>query len=411
MTLEQAVGVSRVARVTALDRTGVEVACAVRPEGHVLQVTNGKGERFVHAAAGAVLEAAELFCAERVEPGDLVYASARDLAARRLQYVPSEALSGGGASEGGLRLAWREGLDLASGASVLVPAAAVHVPPAGGPLLGPTAVRWTSNGMGAHPAWTAALEHALLEIVERDQLARALPSGWTARAVRARWIAPDIVAQVAARVALLCSRLERAGFEAHLFDLAPEDGLGVPVVGALLFDVPGAPVPLTAGYACRITPAHALHAALLEAAQSRLTDIHGAREDVTHGDQHGVEDLRRVCRNRRRDGHSAIPPSWERRHGPGTGPAPPVSRLTGKENEPPGRPSRLSSPAPSPTSGTARGVGRARQAEVDSVASSIVRHLDRAGIRRCVALDLAPAGFPVRVAKVVAPGLLLSELL
>ena len=51
--LEEAVGVSRVARVTALDRTGVEVACAVRPGGHVLQVTNGKGDSFREAAAGA----------------------------------------------------------------------------------------------------------------------------------------------------------------------------------------------------------------------------------------------------------------------------------------------------------------------------------------------------------------------
>src|SRR5947208_11733958 len=42
--LQRAIGVTRVARVTGLDRSGIEVACAVRPLGHVLQVANGKGE-------------------------------------------------------------------------------------------------------------------------------------------------------------------------------------------------------------------------------------------------------------------------------------------------------------------------------------------------------------------------------
>ena len=53
------IGVTRVARVTNLDRTGMEVACAIRPSGHVLQVCNGKGETFEDASAGAILEAAD----------------------------------------------------------------------------------------------------------------------------------------------------------------------------------------------------------------------------------------------------------------------------------------------------------------------------------------------------------------
>src|SRR5512134_12094 len=56
----EALGVTRVARVTGLDRTGVEVACAVRPGGHVLQVSNGKGATFEEATDGALLEACEL---------------------------------------------------------------------------------------------------------------------------------------------------------------------------------------------------------------------------------------------------------------------------------------------------------------------------------------------------------------
>ena len=67
--LADALGVTRIARLTGLDRTGVEVASAVRPAGHVLQVTNGKGASFAEAAGGALCEAAELWAAER--PGVL----------------------------------------------------------------------------------------------------------------------------------------------------------------------------------------------------------------------------------------------------------------------------------------------------------------------------------------------------
>ena len=60
-SLAEELGVTRVARLTGLDRTGVEVASAVRPGAHVLQVTNGKGPSFEAAMAGALLEAAELW--------------------------------------------------------------------------------------------------------------------------------------------------------------------------------------------------------------------------------------------------------------------------------------------------------------------------------------------------------------
>ncbi|HET9594084.1 MAG TPA: fatty acid-binding protein, partial [Anaeromyxobacteraceae bacterium] len=108
--LMRAIGVTRVARVTGLDRSGVEVACAVRPGGHVLQVTNGKGLRFAEAARGALCEAAELWCAERVGADELAWAE-----------DPAS----------GERFARRPAADLVSGARGAVPAAAVHAPPQG----------------------------------------------------------------------------------------------------------------------------------------------------------------------------------------------------------------------------------------------------------------------------------------
>jgi ribosomal protein S12 methylthiotransferase accessory factor len=55
------------------------------------------------------------------------------------------------------------------------------------------------------------------------------------------------------------------------------------VAGALLFDEHRGPIPLVAGYACRARREEALLGALLEAAQSRATQIHGARDDIAVG--------------------------------------------------------------------------------------------------------------------------------
>jgi ribosomal protein S12 methylthiotransferase accessory factor len=66
------------------------------------------------------------------------------------------------------------------------------------------------------------------------------------------------------------------------FDLTPSASWPGVVAGVLLRDPRGGANALTAGYACRDTWAKAEQSALFEAAQSRLTDVHGARDDVHH---------------------------------------------------------------------------------------------------------------------------------
>jgi len=359
--LARALGVTRIARLTGLDRTGVEVASAVRPRGHVLQVTNGKGETEAAAAAGALLEAAELAAAEAASAD--AWGSAAELRARR---GPGAVLSPRALDPGGdegwdrVRLAWRAGRDLASGAPVLVPAHAVHVPPAGGPWLGPALVRWTSNGMGASPDPAAALLHALLEAVERDRVARALPEGFTPGALRRRLVDPATLARAAPRTAALLRRIEAGPLRGFLLDLGDRGDLGLPAAAALLLDVEGGPVPVAAGYACRLDRDAALAAALLEAAQSRATEIHGAREDVLVGDRRAAEALRGILEAARPTRPAAALPDLRAR---------------------------------TPAAGV----------------RAVVRRLVQVGVRP-VAIDLpGPPG--VAVTKVVAPGLLLSELL
>ncbi|XXF76082.1 YcaO-like family protein [Myxococcaceae bacterium GXIMD 01537] len=303
--LAQAMGVTRVARVTGLDRTGVEVACAVRPGGHVLQVCNGKGLSYAQAAAGALLETAELWAAETLMPGRLRWGSRAELDGRPEAAWSAQALGSAGELvvprlwSDAVRCAWRDATELHSGRRVWVPAQGVHCPPSDASELGPISVSWTSNGSGAHPDEARALLHALLEATERDQLARALPEGWTEEGVQRRMLRPVALQRAAPRAAAMAKELRGKGFEVYFFDVSPSvrmpGSMGLPVGAAVLVDLEEGPVPLTAGYACALGRDEALVRALLEAAQSRLTDIHGAREDVAPADREMARAFAQVC--------------------------------------------------------------------------------------------------------------------
>lgn len=372
--LARALGVTRVARVTGLDRAGVEVVAAIRPGGYVLQVCNGKGLDFQAAAAGALLETAELWAAETVPPERLVWGTLAGLESRERAAWGAEALgTRGGVAAPRLwghevRCAWCEATELHSGAPVLVPAQGVYCPPSGAPSLGPVSVQWTSNGSGAHPERARALLHALLEATERDQLARVLPEGWTEEALRSRMLRPAGLEAGAPRTAALARSLGLRGFDVHLFDLTPgarsPGAAALPVGAALLVDKDQGPVPLAAGYACGLGREQALLGALLEAAQSRLTDIHGAREDVAATDHEAALALAAACAEvRPRRGVEAMPD--------------------------------LSDAVSSP----------------EEAVREVLTRLARAGFPRAAAVELDAPLPGLHVVRVVVPGLRVSELL
>lgn len=367
-------GVTRVARVTGLDRTGVEVACAVRPGGHVLQVCNGKGLTYAEAAWGALLETAELWAAETVLPGRLLWGSRAELDGRVGTLWSAEALGSAGALVDprlwgeAVRCAWREATELHSGRRVWVPAQGIHVPPATGPALGPVAAAWTSNGSGAHPDAGQALLHALLEATERDQLSRALAEGWTEEVVQRRLLRPVELQRAAPRTAELARGLRERGFGVYLFDATPSvrtpGAVGLPVGAAVLVDLEEGPVPLTAGYACALGRDEALLKALLEAAQSRLTDIHGAREDVASADRQAAREFAQAC--------ASV------------------------------RPRRRAGDMPDTGAGPATAERRVRR---------VLERLKRAGFTQVAAVELDSPVPGLHVRRVVVPGMRISELL
>jgi ribosomal protein S12 methylthiotransferase accessory factor len=264
--------------------------------GHILQVSNGKGLTFEEAAQGALLEAAELHASER-PPADLLFTSAREL--RRLAADRVWSLDRCGSAGRPLKKelapdevhqGWAHGEDLFSGDRIWAPAQALFCPPGTGPWIGPSMLAWTSNGMGAHSRIEWALDHALREAVERHQLARALPRGWTRASAGRRRLSSRAILDAAPEADRLKASLEKRGFGAAVFDLRAD--IALPTAGAWLIDREAGPIPLTAGYACGLSWSEAIRGALLEAAQSRLTDIHGAREDIALTDPGAAAQLR-----------------------------------------------------------------------------------------------------------------------
>jgi ribosomal protein S12 methylthiotransferase accessory factor len=264
-------GLTRVGSITGLDRVGIPVVQAVRPLALSNVVTQGKGCSLLDAQASALMEALETWAAERAAP----------LFSARLSEVQGSArghFEPVFASEAGddPPLAWTEGWDLLTGTLLPVPLALVDTDytvacahPPGFPR--------TTTGLGAGSSLGQAVVQAGLEILERDAVARAhaVPGFFDSWQVDI----DDVRDGSAARV---LDRIRAAGLLAAAWLVPVPHELPVywcQVMGTET-DTEFAPLPAS-GFGCGFTHDHALSKALLEACQSRLSAISGAREDIT----------------------------------------------------------------------------------------------------------------------------------
>lgn len=272
-----ALGVTRLAMLTGLDRVGLPVATAYRPNSRSVAVHVGKGMTPDHARLSALMEAAECFHAEMADPA-LHWARGADVAGDAGFMDPTALPLTGAVDPMGALIPWTQARRLADGAKVLVPFELVSTdlsepaPPGFGVFL------QTSNGMGAGVETRPALLHALAECVERDAVAD--------------WHALDFAGQTARRVdpagvdgpesGALLAMAARAELACVIWDLS--DVLGVPVFQAMVLERPeawedaGQPEP-ELGSACHPSRDRALARALAEALQARLARISGARDD------------------------------------------------------------------------------------------------------------------------------------
>ncbi|HVQ91034.1 MAG TPA: YcaO-like family protein [Mycobacteriales bacterium] len=380
----RSVGITRVADITGLDRIGIPVYNAMVPRSNdVLSVFSGKGATPADAKTSAVMEAIERF------------AGALPLRPTRVAAYDDLVAAGGAVMRPGelnlelrpqyrdeLPIYWVPGYDLRTEETVLVPQGAVtySVDP-GAPACYRLA---TANGLASGNTLEEAVCHALCELIERDaltiaeilssRLVNALATGQLGparSAAQTAWlrelhpqIDPDALPP---RATELLDRFRAAGVDVRLLSIASD--LGVPTVLAVSTEDNG-PATSKAHTGIGTSPDAevAVLRAITECAQSRAVDVQATREDF-EPPAADVPDFRLFAKRVSTVDKDAWP--W---------------RAAGEQV-------RLADLA------THRS---------DDIVADIRFMLDRLRDRqlgRVVAVDVSPPGIPVRVARVLVPGL------
>jgi YcaO-like protein with predicted kinase domain len=272
-------GVTRLGRLTGLDRIGIPVWNAVSPNARSIVINQGKGITDIDAKVSAAMEALErsFACSPAIVRRS---SSRRELAKAGETSQTLSCLLGTGKQElaEDETLEWVNGFDILNNEPVWVPFDAV--------VLDRTRLDnryWqSSDGLASGNTETEAILHGLLERVERDAyvLWSVTPAGFRERlCVNPRSFSDPIIDN-------LTTRVEDAGLQLKLFDITSD--IGVPTYSAFLAsrNILQHPTPrfhdATIGHGTHPIPRRAVIRAITEAAQSRLTHISGARDDVFH---------------------------------------------------------------------------------------------------------------------------------
>ncbi|HET7500810.1 MAG TPA: YcaO-like family protein [Kofleriaceae bacterium] len=265
-------GITRCADITGLDRIGIPVYVAVRPQGRVLQTSSGKGLTHADAQVSALMEAIEHWHAEHPAAA-LRRASYAELCGERVRVVRPRGIEGCPPSKTSDRLVldWVRGEELVSHEPAWIPAYAAYYH-----RDQPFAFSYHGLASGNHPV--EATLHALYEVIERDSLAR-LGERATGRVRLDRCDVIDTAGSVPPEIGHLAEQIRRA--DLSLVVLRVPGPTPIHTMMAVVVDpaaLSGASV-VNFGTGAHLSPVVAAIRAITEAAESRLTFIHGSRED------------------------------------------------------------------------------------------------------------------------------------
>ncbi|NLE88547.1 MAG: YcaO-like family protein [Myxococcales bacterium] len=280
LALSGPLGITRVAHVTGLDCIGIPVVQVCRPNSRSLAVSQGKGTTLDAARASGLMEAAELFHAERIGH-PLKLGSWNDLRFShelvRVEALPRVSVS---PFHPDYSLLWIAGMDLFTSRPLWLPFELVHnnftmpFPTGSGCFV------MSSNGLasGNHPL--EAISHGLCEVIERDAAAlfRLHPLEQQAR------LRVDLSTITDPECVRLLRRFDEADVEVAVWDMTSD--IGIATFKAVILDRGSNPFRVLGpveGMGTHPVREVALLRALTEAAQGRLTLIAGSRDDNGRG--------------------------------------------------------------------------------------------------------------------------------
>jgi putative methanogenesis marker protein 1 len=273
-------GVTRVADITGLDRIGIPVFSSIRPtaEGGAISVYNGKGTTAAEAKVSAMMEAVERYSAEVGDQKLLEdsYAGLREHEHENVLNPRELILPDYVRDVEDVRIPWVKGYDLIRDEEIYVPASAVFHPlPSRYDKV--RLFRTNTNGLAGGNELEEAIFHGLAEVIERD--------AWSLVEITRK---PGPTVDVdGGDIRALIDKFQNAEVSVLVRDITSD--IGIPTFAAVSDDILlKDPTLLTIGMGTHTNARVAIQRAITEVAQSRLTQIHGAREDTT------TADLRRV---------------------------------------------------------------------------------------------------------------------
>lgn len=274
------IGVTRIADITNLDRLGIPIFSAIRPSAApgAISIYSGKGSTEQRARISAIMESFERCLAERpgvnaniegsISAPALVesYASAKENCS---VLDPNSLLLSQPFNPGSL-IEWVGAYDLMNGEEVFVSANAVYHP-YDAPGQCQKLFLSNTNGLASGNVLEEAILHGLLEVIERDAISTAQFT---------RNLGKEIVlTEEDGYLFELARKFKDAGIDLKIW-LVPTD-TGIPTIIAATDDVKlKDPALLVMGAGSHLKPEIAIARAITEAAQSRVVQIQGAREDT-----------------------------------------------------------------------------------------------------------------------------------
>lgn len=269
-----AAGVTRVAEITGLDRIGIPVFSSIRPsaEGSAISVYNGKGTTADEARVSAMMEAIERYSAE-VGDSELLVDSYSGLSEKENVLTPKDLILPDYVKDvADVRIPWVEGYDLMKEEKIYVPANAVFHPlPSRYDRV--RLFRSNTNGLAGGNELEEAIFHGLAEVIERDTWSLVEITRNTGPYVRID----------GGEIRKLMDKFLDADVSVLIRDITSD--ICVPTFAAVSDDMMlRDPTLLSIGMGTHTNASVAIKRAVTEVAQSRLTQIHGAREDTTTAD-------------------------------------------------------------------------------------------------------------------------------
>jgi YcaO-like protein with predicted kinase domain len=281
-------GITRLANVTGLDRIGMPVFMATRPNSRSVAVSQGKGLSLEAAEASAVMEAVETWHAERISM-PMRYAALADLRkdtsvadVDRLPRVRS------GRFHAAKRILWIEGSNIAAREAAWVPYEMVHTDYTHPAAPGHGCFPCSTNGLASGNNLPEASCHAICELIERD--ATTLWHHLPAASQDQTRVRLETVDDPACEETL--RRLANAGFEVAIWETTSD--VCIASFRCLIVEDGDRDGHIGIGDGCHPHRGIALLRALTEAVQTRLTYVSGARDDLLP-DEFTTEAISKKC--------------------------------------------------------------------------------------------------------------------